>query len=77
MTAPLVVRRSASGPTSPRDLLGSSPSMRELAELIPHVRLTVLPGAAHGANLVRPGEFNRTVLDFLLEHAEEGGEAAA
>jgi 3-oxoadipate enol-lactonase len=38
---------------------------RELAELIPGARLTVLEGAAHGVNLERAEEFNAAVLDFL------------
>lgn len=38
---------------------------RELAELIPDARLTVLDGAAHGVNLERAEEFYDAVLDFL------------
>jgi 3-oxoadipate enol-lactonase len=38
---------------------------RELAELIPGAKLTVLEGAAHGVNLERAEEFNAAVLDFL------------
>jgi pimeloyl-ACP methyl ester carboxylesterase len=39
---------------------------REIARLVPHARLTVIPEAPHGANLERAGEFNAAVLDFLL-----------
>ena len=40
---------------------------RELAELIPGARLTVIAGAPHGANLERADEFNRAVLDFIKD----------
>jgi pimeloyl-ACP methyl ester carboxylesterase len=42
---------------------------RELAQLIPAARLTVLEGAAHGVNLERAEEFNAAVLDFLAAAA--------
>jgi pimeloyl-ACP methyl ester carboxylesterase len=29
----------------------------------------VIEGAPHGANVERPEEFNRAVLDFIAEHA--------
>ncbi len=38
---------------------------RELADLIPSSKLTVIEGAPHGVNVERPEEFNRAVLDFL------------
>jgi pimeloyl-ACP methyl ester carboxylesterase len=38
---------------------------KTLAELIPNAKLTVIPGAPHGANLERRDEFNAAVLDFL------------
>lgn len=38
---------------------------RELAQLIPGARLTVLDAAAHGANLEFAETFNAAVLDFL------------
>jgi pimeloyl-ACP methyl ester carboxylesterase len=38
---------------------------RELAELIPGAKLTVIEGATHGLNLERAEEFNAAVLDFL------------
>ena len=38
---------------------------RELAELIPDARLTMLDGAAHGVNLELAERFNAAVLDFL------------
>jgi 3-oxoadipate enol-lactonase len=40
---------------------------RELAELIPGARLTVVAAAPHGVNLERAEEFNRAVLDFIAE----------
>jgi 3-oxoadipate enol-lactonase len=49
---------------------------RELAQLIPGAKLTVIPGAAHGVNLERAEDFNRLVLDFLAEHAQVGTSAA-
>jgi pimeloyl-ACP methyl ester carboxylesterase len=42
---------------------------RELAELIPGARLTVLPGAPHGVNVEGAERFNRAVLDFIAERA--------
>jgi 3-oxoadipate enol-lactonase len=41
---------------------------RELAELIPGARLTVVAAAPHGVNLERAEEFNRAVLDFIAEN---------
>jgi pimeloyl-ACP methyl ester carboxylesterase len=38
---------------------------RELAELIPGAKLTVIAGSPHGVNLERAEEFNRAVLDFI------------
>ena len=40
---------------------------RELAELIPDARLTVIEGAPHGSNVERAEEFNRLVLGFIAE----------
>jgi 3-oxoadipate enol-lactonase len=40
---------------------------REVAELIPGARLSVIEGSPHGANLERAEEFNRLVLDFIAE----------
>jgi pimeloyl-ACP methyl ester carboxylesterase len=42
---------------------------RELAELIPGARLTVLEGAAHGVNLEAAEPFNAAVLDYLAATA--------
>jgi pimeloyl-ACP methyl ester carboxylesterase len=42
---------------------------REIAELIPGSRFTVLEGAAHGVQFERPEEFNAAVLEFLAETA--------
>jgi len=41
---------------------------KKLAELIPGAKLTVIPGAPHGANLERSDEFNDAVLGFIEEH---------
>ena len=40
---------------------------RELAELIPDARLTVIEGAPHGSNVERAEEFNQLVLGFIAE----------
>ena len=42
---------------------------RQLAELIPGARLTVLEACPHGLNVERAEEFNRAVLDFIAEPA--------
>jgi pimeloyl-ACP methyl ester carboxylesterase len=42
---------------------------RELAELIPGAKLTVVAEAPHGVNLERAEEFNRAVLDFIAAAA--------
>jgi pimeloyl-ACP methyl ester carboxylesterase len=42
---------------------------REVAELIPGAKLTVLDGSPHGLNVERAEEFNRAVLDFIAERA--------
>lgn len=41
---------------------------KELAELIPGAKLTVIEGAAHGVNVERAEEFNAAVLEFLAAH---------
>ncbi len=43
---------------------------REVAELIPGARLSVIEGAPHGLQLERAQEFNDAVLGFIAEHAE-------
>lgn len=48
-----------------RDVLIPVWKSRELAELIPGAKLTVIDGAPHGVNLERAEEFNHAVLDFL------------
>ena len=40
---------------------------KEIAELIPGSKLTILERAPHSAGLERPDEFNATVLDFIAE----------
>ena len=42
---------------------------RELAELIPGAKLTVLEGAPHGVNVETAEQFNKAVLDFIAERA--------
>ena len=51
------------------DLLVPVWKSREVAELIPGARLTVLPAAPHGSNVERAEEFNKAVLDFIAERA--------
>jgi pimeloyl-ACP methyl ester carboxylesterase len=51
------------------DILVPIWKQRELAELIPGAKLTVIERAAHGANLERAEEFNAHVLDFIAEQA--------
>jgi 3-oxoadipate enol-lactonase len=41
----------------------------ELARLIPGAQLTILEGSPHGVNVERAEEFNRAVLDFIVERA--------
>jgi 3-oxoadipate enol-lactonase len=48
-----------------QDLLVPVWKSRELAELIPGARLTVLEGAPHGVNIERALDFNAAVLDFI------------
>ncbi len=52
-----------------RDILVPVWKSRELAELIPRARLTVIERSPHGATLERAEEFNRAVLDFIWEHS--------
>jgi 3-oxoadipate enol-lactonase len=52
-----------------RDILVPVWKSTEIASLIPGAELTVIEGAPHGANVERPEEFNRAVLDFIAEHA--------
>ena len=49
---------------------------RELAELIDGARLSIVEGAAHGLNVERAEDFNRVVLEFLLEQKERAASAA-
>jgi 3-oxoadipate enol-lactonase len=50
-----------------RDILVPVWKSRELAELIPEAKLTVVPEAAHGMNVERAQEFNELVLGFVAE----------
>jgi len=47
------------------DVLVPAWKARELAELIPGARLTVIPAAPHGVQVERAQEFNAAVLGFL------------
>ena len=47
------------------DILTPPPDSELLASVIPHARLEIVPGAAHGLMIERAATFNRTVLDFL------------
>lgn len=57
--------------TGSQDALTPLGDAEELAELIPHARLEVIGGAAHGLMVEAPNAYNDTVLDFLA-----GAEAA-
>jgi pimeloyl-ACP methyl ester carboxylesterase len=46
---------------------------RELHDLIPGSKLTVMDGAPHGVSLERPAEFNPLVLGFIAEQAAVAG----
>lgn len=50
---------------------------RELAELIPGARLSVIDAGPHGANLENAEEFNRLVLDFLDQSRASSASAAS
>jgi 3-oxoadipate enol-lactonase len=50
---------------------------RELVELIPGARLSVVDAGPHGANLERAEEFNRLVLDFLGQSRASSASAAS
>jgi pimeloyl-ACP methyl ester carboxylesterase len=52
-----------------RDILVPAWKSKELAELIPGARLTIIDGATHGLNLERAEDFNAAVLDFLRSEA--------
>ena len=49
------------------DILLPAWKQKELADAVPGARLTVIPGAPHGANIERAQEFNDAVLGFLSE----------
>jgi 3-oxoadipate enol-lactonase len=50
---------------------------RELSELIPDARLTVIESSPHGANLERAEEFNRLVLKFVEDQSRESSASAS
>jgi pimeloyl-ACP methyl ester carboxylesterase len=47
------------------DILVPAWKSKELAELIPGAKLTIIEGATHGLNLERAEDFNAAVLEFL------------
>ncbi len=51
--------------TGSQDALTPVGDTEELAELIPHARLEVISGAAHGLMAEAPNGFNEAVLRFL------------
>jgi 3-oxoadipate enol-lactonase len=53
--------------TGSQDSLTPLGDAEELAELIPHARLEVISGAAHGLMAEAPNGFNEAVLRFLTE----------
>lgn len=53
--------------TGSQDSLTPVGDAEELVELIPHARLEVVGGAAHGLMVEAPNAFNETVLRFLAE----------
>lgn len=53
--------------TGSQDSLTPVGDAEELVELIPHARLEVLGGAAHGLMVEAPNAFNEVVLGFLAE----------
>lgn len=65
--------------TGSQDALTPVGDAEELAELVPHARLEVLSGAAHGLMAEAPNGFNEAVLRFLneVDAAERAFEARA
>ncbi len=59
-----------------RDLMVPVWKSRELAELIPDAKLTILQGAPHAVNIERSEELSRLVLDFIGEHEASAAEPA-
>jgi 3-oxoadipate enol-lactonase len=69
-------RERLAGLTMPTHVIGGEHDVlvpvwksREIAELIPGAKLTVLPHAPHGLSLERAEEFNSAVLGFIRETA--------
>lgn len=50
---------------------------RELAELIPEARLSVIEACPHGLNLERAEEFNQLVLGFIEDQSRESSASAS
>jgi pimeloyl-ACP methyl ester carboxylesterase len=51
-----------------RDILVPIWKSKEIAELIPGAKLTVIERAPHGLNMERAQEYNELVLGFIAEH---------
>lgn len=52
-----------------RDVLLPPFLSKEIADLIPGARLTIMEGAAHSLHMERAAEFNDLVLGFIAEHS--------
>ena len=59
------------------DLLVPVWKSRELVELIPDARLSVIDACPHGANVERADEFNRLVLEFIDDQSRASSASAA
>jgi len=53
--------------TGSQDALTPVGDAEELAELIPHARLVIIPRAAHGLMVETPNAFNAAVLEFFAD----------
>jgi 3-oxoadipate enol-lactonase len=53
--------------TGSQDALTPVGDAEELAELIPHARLVIIPRAAHGLMVETPNAFNQAVLEFFAD----------
>ncbi|MGO1949670.1 MAG: alpha/beta fold hydrolase [Mycobacteriaceae bacterium] len=49
------------------DIVPYEGSGKRTAEIVPHVRTTIIEGAPHGLNTSHPTEFNTSLLEFLAD----------
>lgn len=63
--------------TGSQDALTPVGDAEELAEMIPHAELVILPGAAHGLMAEAPNAFNDVVLQFLASASGTGAATEA